>query len=452
MKCGSQVLVGASLSFLMAGAAQATTLEQAIKQTLTSHPQVSASINSRYSAEQDLRAAQGGYLPSLDATAGTGWEQTDNTTTRAADDHRRNLHRSESSINLTQNIFNGFGTTSEVARQRATVDSRAWTVMNTSENTALAAIQSYLDVMMRKQMVKLAEENLKNHERVFDQIKLRTEQGVGREADYEQAEARLAQAQNNLLTEQTNLEDAIATYHSVTGSDPVDLTMPVKLEVPASLEAARRSMLKNSPLLKQAYADVEATHQQYEAEKSRFYPNVNVEVGRRMDNNVDGTRGHDQEWQAMVRMRYNVYNGGTDQATLSSYAYRMREAKDVKNNALRQLNEELRLAWNACQNAERQLPIAKQYAERSQMVRSAYQEQFSMGDRTLLDMLDSENEVFTARRRYVELQFLEMFNTYRINARTGELLKALKIQAPSAARPVGATAASVTQDSLPDIE
>jgi adhesin transport system outer membrane protein len=52
-------------------------------------------------------------------------------------------------------------------------------------------------------------------------------------------------------------------------------------------------------------------------------------------------------------------------------------------------------------------------------VRSAYQEQFSLGDRTLLDMLDSENEVFTAQRRYVELQFVDMFTTYRISARTG---------------------------------
>jgi adhesin transport system outer membrane protein len=52
--------------------------------------------------------------------------------------------------------------------------------------------------------------------------------------------------------------------------------------------------------------------QQYDAQKSRFYPNVNVEVGRTMDNNIDGTRGHNQEWQAMVRMRYNLYNGGSD--------------------------------------------------------------------------------------------------------------------------------------------
>lgn len=430
-----RVLTTLSLPLLFAQNVSAATLEQAVKDSLLWHPQVSASVNSRYSADQDLRAAKGGYLPTLDLTAGTGWEQTDNATTRAANDHRRDLHRSESSINLSQNLFNGFATTSEVARQQATANSRAHAVMNTSEVTALNAIQTYLDVLMRQKMVQLAEENLKNHERVFDQIRLRTEQGVGRTADFEQAQARLAQAQNNLLTEQTNLQDAQANYYSVVGKEATDLSLPVMTQIPASQVEARKLMLENSPLLKQADSDVEATRQQYEAAKSRFYPSVDVDVGRRMDNNVDGTRGHDQEWQAMVRMRYNLFNGGSDKAQLSSYAYKMQEAQDVKRNALRQLDEELRLSWNAWENAKKQVPIAKDYAERSAIVRTAYQEQFSIGERSLLDMLDSENEVFTAQRRYVEMQFVEMFTTYRINARIGDLLKQLKIQAPSAAQP-----------------
>ncbi|MDD7996122.1 TolC family outer membrane protein [Kosakonia radicincitans] len=430
------LLFGVGLSLLLLKSANATTLEQAVKDAILWHPDVSASSNRRYSAEQDLRAARGGYYPSVELSAGTGWERTDNSTTRAEGYHRRDLQRNESSISVTQNLFSGFATRSEVARQTATVNSRAWTVLDTSETTALTAIQAYLDVLRGRQMVLLAEDNLKNHERIFDQIILRTEQGVGRQADYEQAEARLAQARNNLLTEQTNLDDSLANYQSVVGKEADDLTLPAKSAIPDSLEAARKVMLQNSPLLKQADEDVEATRQQYEAAKSRFYPSVNLEVARTMDDNIDGTRGHNQEWQAMVRMSYNLYNGGSDKAALMSDAYKMKEAQDVKNNALRQLNEELRLSWNALQNAEKQVPIAKDYADRSKTVRTAYQEQFSLGDRSLLDMLDSENEVFTAQRRYVELQFIEMFTTYRINARTGTLLKTLNIQPPSSAQPV----------------
>lgn len=435
MKYCAQIAFGLSLPMLMLTPATGATLEQAIKDTLNSHPQIKASANSRLSADQDLVAAKGGYLPTLELSAGTGWERTDNASTRAAGDHFRDLQRSESSIDLKQNLFNGFATTSEVARQKATVNSRAFALSNTIESTALTTIQSYLDVLMQEKMVKLAEENLRSHERIFDQIRLRTQRGVGREADYAQAEARLAQARNNLLTEQTNLADSRVNYASATGQEAIDLTMPQPAVIPSSLDDARKVMLANSPLIKQSDADIEATRQQYEAANSRFYPSVDIDVGRRMDNNLDGTRGHDQEWQTMLRMRYNLYNGGSDKAQLSSYAYKMQEAQDVKKNVLRQLNEELGLAWNALLNAKQQVPIAKEYADRSKVVRVAYQEQFTLGDRSLLDMLDSENEVFSAQRRYVQMQFLEILTAYRINARTGELLKQLKIQAPSASQP-----------------
>ncbi len=433
MKLPRRTLLAFSLSLIMAQPALAGSMTKAVQDALAYHPEVSASVNSRHAADQELRAAKGGYYPTLDLNAGTGWEQTDNPTTRSLKDHRRNLHRSESSINLTQNVFNGFMTTSEVARQRATVNSRAFGVMNSSEVTALNAIQAYLDVLMRQQMVQLAQENLTSHERIFDQIRLRTQQGVGRQADHEQAEARLSQARNNLLTEQTNLQDAETNYLSITGTMPTNLSMPPSSGGLASLNAAQKVMVENSPLLKLAEADIEAARQQYEASKSRYYPNVNVELGRRMDNNVDGTRGHDQEWQAMVRMRYNLFNGGSDVANVKANAYKIKEAQDVRNNALRQLTEELRLAWTALDNARQQVPIAKDYAERSMVVRTAYQQQFSIGERSLLDLLDSENEVFSAQRRYVEMQFVELFSGYRIKARVGELLKSLNIAAPEAA-------------------
>jgi outer membrane protein, adhesin transport system len=349
---------------------------------------------------------------------------------------------------LTQNVFNGFATTSEVARQKATVNSRAYGVSNSSETTALSAIQVYMDVLMRQQFVKLAEENLASHERIFDQINLRTQQGVGRQADYEQAEARLAQARNNLLTEQTNLEDARTNFFSITGSEAESLNQPAPVAIPGTLEDARKVMLNNSPLLKLAESDVEATRQQYEASKSTFYPNVNIEAGRTMDNNIDGTRGHSQEWQAMLRMRYNLFNGGTDKANLTSNAYKLREAQDVRNNAQRQLTEELRLSWNALKNAQQQVPIAQQYADQSYKVRDAYRQQFSIGERTLLDLLDSENEVFTAQRRNIEMQYVELFSGYRIKARTGELLKSMSIQPPSASEATWVE----DQQSLPDLK
>ncbi|BES85762.1 agglutination protein [Pectobacterium araliae] len=415
-------------------ATYAETLQEAIKSTLYTHPEVSASINSRFSAEHDLRAAKGGYLPSITLNAGVGREETDSPSTRASANKRTELSRQESSIALNQTVFDGFATSSEVGRQRATVNSRAYKVLNTSEATALDAVQVYLSVLQRQEFVRLAEANLASHERIYDQIRLRSEQGVGRLADLDQAEARLAQARNNSLTEKTNLDDAKINYMSIVGKVPENLVMPdaSAIKLPSSLEEAQRLMLENSPALKSAESDIEATQQQYETSKSTFYPRLNVELSRTMNNNVDGTRGQNNEWQAMLRMRYNLYEGGSTKASMESKAYQVKEAQDVRNNALRLLNEELKLAWSALNNSRQQVPIAAEYADRSMKVRTAYQKQFGLGERTLLDLLDSENELFTAQRRLVEVRFIALYTEYRITSRMGELLDRLAIPTPDA--------------------
>ncbi|NWL79032.1 channel protein TolC [Pseudomonas taiwanensis] len=429
--------LSAVLPFALAASlpVQAQSLSEAMQRAMDVHPEIQAGVNSRLSADKQLRAAKGGYLPSVDLLGGYGREGTDNTTTRATgNDHWKTMTRGESSLRLQQMVFDGFATQNEVGRQQATVNSRAYSLMGTSERTALDVAQVYIDVLRREEMVRLAQANLRSHERIFDQISLRSERGVGRLADQDQAEARLAQARNNLITEQTNLNDARTNYYSVVGMDPADLSEPAGLpgQLPESLEGARQTLLANSPILRSAESDVAAAEKQYDAAKSFFYPRFDAELSRGADNDIDGEDGHVNEWQAMLRMRYNLFAGGSNKADLESKAYQINEALDIRNNALRVLNEELGLSWNALGNAREQLPIAQQYVDYSTRVRESYQQQFSIGERTLLDLLDSENELFTASRRLVDLRYTELFTQYRIKATIGELLKSQGVVAPMA--------------------
>jgi len=425
---------------LAASFVQAQTLPQAMQQALDVHPEVQAGVNSRLSADYQLKAAQGGYLPTVDLNAGYGREGVDTSTTRA--NNRANgtskdwdtLSRGESSLRLRQMIFDGFATSSEVGRQQATVNSRAYSLLSTSERTALTVAQVYLDVLTRREFVRLAEGNLRNHERIYDQIRLRTQRGVGNGADLDQAEARLAQARNNLITEQTNLSDAQTNYLSAVGQAPDQLERPPSFMamLPADLNEARRQMLDNSPILRSAESDIVAAEQQYQAAKSAFYPRFDAELGTNADNNINGDPSHSNGWEAMVRMRFNLFAGGSNKADLESKSYQSNQALDIRNNALRVLNEELGLAWNALNNANAQVPIAQQYVDHSTSVRTAYQQQFSLGQRTLLDLLDSENELFTASRRLEEIKNIQLFTQYRIKATMGELLKSQGVVAPMA--------------------
>jgi adhesin transport system outer membrane protein len=202
--------------------------------------------------------------------------------------------------------------------------------------------------------------------------------------------------------------------------------------MPADLNEARRQMLENSPVLRSAEADIVAAEKQYTSAQSNYYPRFDAELGRNADNNIGGDEGHNNGWEAMVRMRFNLYAGGSNKADLQSKSYLSSQALDIRNNALRQLNEELGLAWNAYNNANAQVPIAQQYVERAASVRTSYQQQFSLGERTLLDLLDSENELFTAQQRLVQLKNLQTYTQYRIKADMGTLLKSQGVVAPMA--------------------
>jgi adhesin transport system outer membrane protein len=417
--------------------AQAMSLAEAIQSTVDNHPELASNINSRLSADEDVKIAKGGYYPSVDLVAGYGRERSDNLTTRAQGNHNKEtLNYTQSELRLRQMLFDGFNTANEVGRTEAAVNSRAYYVQATAQDLALRAIQVYLDVLRNRELVTLAKNNLQAHLRVNDQIGLRSERGVGSTADVDQSRARRALAENNFYTAQVNLADAEANFFSAVGRMPDELEAPASIrgEMPADLNAARQAMMENNPYLKSAQADVQAAEKQYEVAKSTFYPRVDAELATGANNNLSGEEGHNNtDWRAGVSMSYNLFRGGSDKARLQGDAHKINQAMDIRNNALRQLNENMALSWNAMNNARTQTPYAREYAETTTRVRAAYQDQFGLGQRTLLDVLDSENELYTANTRYTEVRYTEEYSMYRVLANMGELLPKAKIVLPAEA-------------------
>lgn len=418
--------------------AHAMNLTEAVQSTLANHPELQADINSRLSADAQAKMAKAGYLPTVDMMLGYGREQTDSPTTRNINPGTHNtetLSPGDAQLRLRQMLFDGFNTPNEVARTEAIVNARAYQVLGTAESLALRTVQVYLDVLMRREMVALAENNLQAHLRINDQIGLRSQRGIGSNADVDQSEARRALAENNLYTEQVNLADAEANFISVVGRLPDELETPPTIngQLPQSMLDARQRIMENNPYLKSAQADVHAAEKQYEIAKSPFYPRFDVELATAANNDVSGVDGHYNSWRAAVVMNYNLFNGTRDKSRLQATAHQINQAMDIRNNALRQLNENLSLAWNAMENARRQTPKARDYADYTNSVRQAYQQQFGLGQRTLLDLLDSENELFTANRRYTEVRYTEQYSMYRVIAAMGDLLQQQQVVAPTAA-------------------
>ncbi len=432
-------ITSAVLLAIVCANAQAMSVQEAVQSAVDYHPEIKSAGNSKLSADEDVKQARGGYYPTVDLVAGYGRERSDNLNTRGLNpDGTRNhnketLNYTQSELRLRQMLFDGFNTSNEVARTQAYATSRAYYTQATAQTVALRAVEVYLEVLKRRELLTLAKNNLQAHLRVNDQIGLRSERGVGSTADLDQSVARRALAENNLNTAEVDLQDAEANFYSVVGRFPDELETPASIKglLPANLQEARTAMLQDNPYLKSAQADIQAAEQQYEQAKSVFYPRLDAIASTGANNNIGGEPGHSNtDWRAGVEMTWNLYRGGSDKARLQSDAHKINQAMDIRNNALRQLTEDLSLAWNAFNNAQKQTPAARQYAETTTRVRAAYQDQFGLGQRTLLDLLDSENELYNANRRYVEVRYIEEFSAYRLLANMGDLLTKQKISLP----------------------
>ncbi|AFJ03177.1 Type I secretion outer membrane protein, TolC [Methylophaga frappieri] len=428
-------LIGSGL-FIGQSVAMAQTLPEAVAQTLQTNPEILAEANRRLSVDKTIDQAKAGYLPQVDLDLGYGHEYTNNPATRPPGG--RSLNRGEAGIAAKQMIYDGFYTKSEVDRTTSSAESAGYAVSDISESTSLQAVDAYLNILRRQELMAITQTNLDAHERIGDMIEKRAESGVGRRADVDQIQARLALSRANVVSEEGNIEDARSQYLRVVGNLPENITDPGDGccdRAPATVDEAISVAINQHPYLRSALATHEASLAQVQGAKSAFHPKVDFDLSYRSDNNLnaDGdnllrNEGHQKELQAMTRLQQNLYNGGADSARVAQFESLSEQQKQQVIRAQRQIEQDVRLAWNALQTAQERVPKLKQRLEAAEKTRTAYEDQFGIGQRTLLDLLDSENELLIAGADYTEAYYNQLFACYWLAESMGQLLDALELQ------------------------
>ena len=276
----------------------------------------------------------------------------------------------------------------------------------------------------------MAKENLKIHERTNDQIVLRAERGVGKQADAQQSSGRLALAESPMLSLKKVIYMMLKTaFQRVTGvlPDQLEPALDPIDKIPESLEIAIEEAIYNHPILKSANSDIESAFAQHNTAASPYYPRVDLEAGYSWNNNLDGIPDKNEDLTAMVRMQWNVFKGGKDAARRNETAHLISQAKNIRDNTYRQVVESMRLSWVAHQTVKNQMVFFKQHSDASVKTNRAYQEQFNIGQRSLLDLLDSANEMFQAKSAYVNSLYDQQFAMFRILTSKGTLNEFLNV-------------------------
>ncbi|MGE4348538.1 MAG: TolC family outer membrane protein [Candidatus Berkiella sp.] len=431
-------IVLSSLALVAASQVQAYTVQEAVAYTLQTSPDLMINVQIREQANKEFRSAYADYLPTVNVNGGTGQENTNNSTTRGGrldGASYRTMSRREFNATASQLLFDGFGVMHNVSGKKSRVKAAALRVNSSAQEQALLVVDAFIEMHLTRSIVEIAQRNLSAHQTIYGQIEKRSEGGIGRKADLDQALGRLALARSNLLGAQANLRDAETKYLRVVGKIPTDIEKPEMPSAgfPADLEEAINRGLNNNPELVATYHDVDVTRAEYRSARSQFVPRVTLDAGIQRNQNIDGSRGDNDKNFAMLRFNWNVFKGGGDVANLCRIAHKNQEAQEVRNRAHRQVIEQVRYAWNLYDTARRQLVDLKTHRDASYRTREAYQKQFDIGQRTLLDLLDSENELFTASSNYFQGEADVLVGMYRILNAMGTITQYFGIALPKAA-------------------
>ena len=401
------------------------TLQNTVKHAIVNNPEVQARWHAFQSAFHEQDVARGGYFPRVDLSTGVGRESLTQPNLST-----NNFTRRSASVSLNQMIFDGFATRDEVARLGYTKLVRYYEVLDTSETIALEASRAFLDVLRFRELSRLAQENLAQHEQVFNQIQQRVKAGVGRRVDFEQAGGRLALAQSNMLTEASNLHNVSARYQRIVGELPQgEMIAPALLKqgIPPSVEEALKLAYQGSPTFNAAIENVRAAQAEARGRQANFMPRVDLRARKDIAYNDSGIQGRRDEQVLELVLNYNLFKGGSDQALSRQFAERLKQSKEGRDRACREIRQTLVIAFNDIQHLSLQLGFLDQHQLSIEKAREAYRKQFDIGQRTLLDLLDTENEYFQARRAYTNATYEHAIAHIRTLAGMGNLLTALQV-------------------------
>ncbi len=426
---GFLTIVGTSSAFAM-GEDKDVTLAEAIAKGVVTNPEYAIVANDRRAVDNELKQAKALWKPSVDFAGESGIENTD---TKIIDNET--LWRNRASLTIVQDIWDGgkySNNSGEIRRQKARVESTAHRVGETAEFVALDITEAFLEVLRQRDLLSISRANVQDHLRIMQTIREGAATGTVTDGDVAQAEARVASARAVEASIRQDLRVAEASFIKTVGDMPGNLIFPEvpRDALPENIEEAVKIAITQSPTLAIFESDIEVAKNEYLKTSSPLYPKLTIEANASYGNDLNGYKGDDRRASALGVVRWNLFRGGADKARQQEFIYRHAMAKEKRAEAARQVEKNLRDTWAGMVAASERAVRFLEQANANEKVVNVYLDQFSLSRRTLLDVLDSQNELFVSRSSHVNALYTEIFGIYRVLALQGRLLETIGVERP----------------------
>jgi len=407
---------------IAAAPAFAASLEDELAGLIRDHPNIQAASKTVESQRQEVKRVMSDFLPRLQASSEVTYEHINSPAERNAGDGQEGKPSSRTaqraSLAMSQNLFNGFQTTSQVRTARLNKELAQLTLEGTRQTTVFEGITAYVNVLRQLRLIELA---LENEATIQEQLNLedeRVQRGSGVAVDVLQAKSRLQVAKERRVTFEGALQDAISRYtqtynHPPTIDSMMDPAPPIEM-VPSDLDRAIDAALVDNPAIANSGITIEVARERQRAVRGELFPSIDMESRYAFEKNAGAVLGTRRDYTMTVRATWDLFTGFSTRNLMSQAAFNVGATKDQYEFTTRKIIEQMKLSWQALMTARERLQLLENAVNIASEVFSSRQKLREAGKETVINVLDSSNEVNNAQINFTSASYDERLAVYQV--------------------------------------
>lgn len=401
----------------------AQTLNDVVQKAVADYPSVLAAKSKVAVSQADIDRARAAHYPQL----AYGFTRSQYSSSGLPS----SVEQESNTPTLKMNLWSGGRIEADADRAKALTLNSELALAATLDDVALLATEAYISWAKAVALYALGQKNLDEHRVTFDDIRKIVQIDSGRRIDLEQAQVRLDNAQLSVIQRQTDVSQAEERLRRMwKGSLPSkplgvsDATDP-KLNgamavMPDNLWQALQSVNDDLPVIAQQVAQVKAAEASVRMSKGNYWPTVDLSVTRQLNTS---SLPYQQDTFSQIQLNMPLYNGGATSAQVTSAQKQLESQNFLLDDVRLQAREKVAVAWQEWKNTQaRAQQVGKQSATSDKVV-DGYRQQFRLGRRQLLDLLNIQAESFGYQSSTVQSEYDEKIARARLLAATGVLAK-----------------------------
>lgn len=403
------LLVSTSLFF--AQNANADDIFNVLAKTYSSNPTLQSQRAYLRSVDENIAIAKSGYRPNLSLQG--SYRDGENKIKKGVGQGSDYNNLSGAAV-VSQPVFSGFSTVNSVKAADRAIKAAQNSLSNIEQSILLEASTAYLDVLQNRAIVELQKNNEELLKKKLEETQERFKVGEVTRTDVSQAEARHSQAISDRIASEGNLQASVATYIELIGQEPSDLSEPVDMikYLPASYDEALNVALKNNYSIKEAQHLYASKGYEVYANTGALFPTISLDgsIGRNKSEQGEiDTTTENAEWG--VNLSIPLYTGGATRAKIRQSKYQKWQAQEGVLEAKRAVKASVLSAWEYMKSNESQLKAIEAQINANTIALEGVQKEEALGNRTILDVLDSYQELLNSKVNDVKAR-----RTYYVSA------------------------------------